>query len=131
MLGSPVDLKAVDVDTYVTAGSADHLCPSHACYRTTQLLGGTSRFVLSTNGDIASLVNPPSNPKSTFQVAPETPADPERWLASAEKVKGSWWPDYMAWLGERSGDEVPAPEELGSAAHPPLGDAPGSYVHES
>ncbi|RBY81944.1 poly(3-hydroxyalkanoate) polymerase [Blastococcus sp. TF02A-26] len=131
MLGSPVDLKAVDVDTYVTAGIADHLCPWQACYRTTQLLGGKSRFVLSTNGHIASLVNPPSNPKSTFQVAPETPADPDRWLASAEKVKGSWWPDYMAWLGERSGDEVPAPEALGSQAHPPLEDAPGSYVHDS
>ncbi|MGY1746797.1 PHA/PHB synthase family protein [Blastococcus sp. SYSU D00695] len=131
MLGTPVDLSAVDVDTYVTAGVADHLCPWQACYRTTQLLGGRSRFVLSTNGHIASLVNPPSNPKSTFQVAPRTPADPEEWLAAAEKVTGSWWPDYTAWLGERSGDEVPAPQRLGSDAHPPLGDAPGSYVHES
>ena len=69
MLGSPVDLSAEDVDTYVTAGIADHLCPWQACYRTTQLLGGRSRFVLSTNGHIASLVNPPTNPKSTFQVA--------------------------------------------------------------
>jgi polyhydroxyalkanoate synthase len=131
MLGSPVDLSAVDVDTYVTAGIADHLCPWQACYRTTQLLGGESRFVLSTNGHIASLVNPPSNPKSTFQVAQETPADPEEWLASAEKVTGSWWPDFAAWLGERSGDEVPAPEALGSTPHPPLEDAPGSYVRES
>jgi polyhydroxyalkanoate synthase len=131
MRGTPVDLSAVDVDTYVTAGIADHLCPWQACYRTTQLLGGKSRFVLSTNGHIASLVNPPSNPKSTFQVAPETPADPDRWLASAEKVKGSWWPDFTDWLGERAGDEVPAPEGLGSAAYPPLADAPGRYVHES
>jgi class II poly(R)-hydroxyalkanoic acid synthase len=131
MLGSPVDLSAVDVDTYVTAGIADHLCPWQACYRTTQLLGGRSRFVLSTNGHIASLVNPPSNPKSTFQVAAETPADPDRWLASAEKVKGSWWPDFTAWLAERSGDEVAAPQALGSPAHPPLDDAPGRYVHET
>ncbi|SEP26951.1 PHA/PHB synthase family protein [Trujillonella endophytica] len=131
MLGSPVDMAAVDVDTYVTAGVADHLCPWQSCYRTTQLLGGRSRFVLSTSGHIASLVNPPGNPKATFQVAPETPADPERWLASAEKVRGSWWPDYTAWLAERSGAEVPAPQALGSAAHPPIDDAPGSYVHES
>jgi polyhydroxyalkanoate synthase len=131
MLGSPVDLKSVDVDTYVTAGIADHLCPWQACYRTTQMLGGTSRFVLSTSGHIASLVNPPGNPKSTFQVAPETPADPERWLAAAEKVKGSWWPDFMAWLGERSGDEVPAPRTLGSTRHPALEDAPGRYIHEA
>ena len=82
------------------AGSAaDHICPWQACYRSTQLLGGESRFILSTNGHIASLVNPPGNPRSTFQVAEPTPADPQEWLASAETQQGSWWPDYLEWLG--------------------------------
>jgi polyhydroxyalkanoate synthase len=130
MLGSPVDLSRITVDTYVTAGIADHLCPWQACYRTTQLLGGESRFVLSTNGHIASLVNPPTNPKSTFQVAASTPPDPQAWLASAETTKGSWWPDYTDWLGARSGDEVPAPSSLGSTGHPVLADAPGTYVFD-
>ncbi|MCU1615114.1 MAG: phaA [Frankiales bacterium] len=129
MLGTPVDLSSVTVDAYVTAGIADHLCPWQACYRTTQLLGGNSRFILSTNGHIASLVNPPGNPKSTFQVAGSTPADPDDWLASAEKVQGSWWPDYLTWLGERSGEEIPAPEGLGGAL-PVLADAPGTYVFD-
>ena len=40
MLGTPVDLSTVTVDSYVTAGIADHLCPWQSCYRTTQLLGG-------------------------------------------------------------------------------------------
>ncbi|MGY1695038.1 MULTISPECIES: PHA/PHB synthase family protein [unclassified Geodermatophilus] len=130
MLGTPVDLGTVDVDTYVTAGIADHLCPWQSCYRTTQLLGGDSRFVLSTAGHIASLVNPPTNPKASFQVADKTPADPEEWLASAHKEKGSWWPDFTAWLAERAGEEVPAPEALGSADLPVLGDAPGTYVFD-
>ncbi len=130
MLGTPVDLSTVDVDTYVTAGIADHLCPWQSCYRTTQLLGGRSRFVLSTAGHIASLVNPPTNPKASFQVAPETPADPEKWLANAQKEKGSWWPDFAAWLAERAGAEVPAPESLGSDELPVLGDAPGTYVFD-
>jgi polyhydroxyalkanoate synthase len=129
MLGTPVDLSAVTVDAYVTAGIADHLCPWQACYRTTQLLGGESRFVLSTNGHIASLVNPPGNPKSTFQVAGSTPPDPQQWLASADTVKGSWWPDYTAWLAERSGDEIPAPEELAGGLEI-LGEAPGTYVFD-
>jgi polyhydroxyalkanoate synthase subunit PhaC len=129
MLGTPVDLSAVTVDSYVTAGIADHLCPWQSCYRTTQLLGGPSRFILSTNGHIASLVNPPSNPKSTFQVAATTPPDPEAWLAEAETTKGSWWPDYTAWLGERSGAEIPAPEDLGGDLEI-LGDAPGTYVFD-
>src|SRR3954454_18089641 len=129
MLGTPVDLATVDVDTYVTAGIADHLCPWQACYRTTQLMGGDSRFILSTNGHIASLVNPPTNPKSTFQAAPSTPAAPDEWLAQAETTKGSWWPDYMSWLGERSGEEIPAPERLGGDLEV-LGEAPGTYVFD-
>jgi polyhydroxyalkanoate synthase len=129
MLGTPVDLSTIDVDTYVTAGIADHLCPWQACYKTTQLLGGESRFILSTNGHIASLVNPPTNPKSTFQVAPSTPPSPDEWLSQAETTKGSWWPDYMAWLGERSGEEIPAPDRLGGNLEV-LGDAPGTYVFD-
>ncbi|NEK86003.1 alpha/beta fold hydrolase [Blastococcus saxobsidens] len=130
MLGSPVDLSKVTVDTYATAGVADHLCPWQACYRTTQLLGGESRFVLSTSGHIASLVNPPGNPKSTFQVAQQTPPDADRWMKQAETVKGSWWPDFMDWLGERSGEEIPAPAELGGNGLEPLADAPGTYVFD-
>ncbi|TFV53396.1 alpha/beta fold hydrolase [Blastococcus sp. TF02A_35] len=130
MLGSPVDLSAVTVDTYATAGIADHLCPWEACYRTTQLLGGESRFILSTSGHIASLVNPPGNPKSTLQVAGSTPPDPQQWLRSAETVKGSWWPDFMTWLGDRSGEEVPAPAELGGNGLEVLAEAPGTYVFD-
>jgi len=129
MLGTPVDLSTVDLDTYVTAGIADHLCPWQACYRTTQLLGGESRFILSTNGHIASLVNPPTNPRSTFQVGTSTPPDPGEWLAQAETTKGAGWPDYMAWLGERSGEEIPAPEQLGGDLEV-LADAPGTYVFD-
>ena len=43
---------------------ADHLCPWQSCYRSTQLLGGDVRFVLSTSGHIASMINPPDNPKA-------------------------------------------------------------------
>ncbi|SNR64893.1 PHA/PHB synthase family protein [Blastococcus mobilis] len=128
MLGSPVDLSAVTVDSYVTAGVADHICPWQACYRSTQLLGGDNRFILSTNGHIASLVNPPGNPKSTFQVAEATPPDPQQWLEQAETVKGSWWPDFMTWVGERSGGEVPAPTTPGDLEE--LGEAPGTYVFD-
>src|SRR3954453_4383411 len=112
----------------VTAGIADHLCPWQACYRSTQLLGGDNRFILSTSGHIASLVHPPGNPKSTFQVAADTPADPQQWLEQAETVKGSWWPDFMTWLGERSGGGRPAPTGAGGGGGPP--DAPGPSVFD-
>ena len=131
VLGTDVDLKKVTVDNYVVAGVADHLCPWQSCYRSTQLLGGESRFVLSTSGHIAALVNPPGNPKSSFHatVAPVTPdTDAEVWQGMAQQVKGSWWPDYVQWLTDRSGEPVNGPTELGSTVHRVLESAPGSYV---
>jgi polyhydroxyalkanoate synthase subunit PhaC len=130
MLGSPVDLSKVDCDAYVIAGVADHLCPWQSCYRTTQLLGGDVSFVLSTSGHIASMVNPPGNPKATFQVAEENPADPARWPATASTVAGSWWPHYSGWLAARSGGDKKSRAKAGSKEFAVLGPAPGTYVHD-
>jgi polyhydroxyalkanoate synthase subunit PhaC len=43
-------------------------------------------------------------------------------------TQGSWWPDYLAWLSERSGPDRDAPQELGGAGLVPLDPAPGVYV---
>jgi polyhydroxyalkanoate synthase len=130
MLGSPVDLSKVDVDAYVIAGAADHLCPWQSCYRTTQLLGGQVTFVLSTSGHIAAMVNPPGNPKAAFQTASANPADPGEFLATARTVSGSWWPDYSSWLAGRSGGQKKSPGQLGRKGYPVRGAAPGTYVHD-
>ena len=130
MLGSPVDLAKVDVDAYVIAGLADHLCPWQSCYRTTQLLGGPAKFVLSTSGHIAAMVNPPGNPKAAFQTAPSNPADPREFLATAQTVPGSWWPDYSSWLAGRSGGEKKSPRQPGRKGYPVQCTAPGTYVHD-
>ena len=130
MLGSPVDLSKVDSDAYVVAGIADHLCPWQSCYRTTQLLGGEVTFALSTSGHIASMVNPPDNPKATFQLAAENPPDPGQWLAGATTMNGSWWPHYSAWLAERSGGTKRSKLKAGSKEFGALCPAPGTYVHD-
>jgi polyhydroxyalkanoate synthase len=128
VLGTPIDLSQVDTDAYVVAGIADHITPWQNCYRSTRLLGGKNRFILSTSGHIAALVNPPGNQKARYQINESTPADPEDWLKTAETEQGSWWPDLLAWLGERCGADKPAPEELGGGGLRPIVDAPGTYV---
>jgi poly[(R)-3-hydroxyalkanoate] polymerase subunit PhaC len=128
MLGSPVDLAKIDTDAYVVAGVADHLCPWQSCYRSTQLLGGRSRFVLSTSGHIASMVNPPGNQKASFRTAPENPPEPADWLGQATIEHGSWWPDYLDWLQRRGGGERARPRRLGAAGFRPGDPAPGTYV---
>ena len=128
VLGTPIDLSRITVPTAATGATTDHLTPWTGCYRTTQLLSGPSTFVLSSSGHIQSLVNPPGNPKMFFYTGGEPGRDPEAWRESAEKHTGSWWECWAPWTIARSGEEVPAPTELGSAAHPPLEPAPGSYV---
>ncbi len=130
VMGVPIDLGKVTVDSYISAGIADHITPWENCYRTTQLLGGTSRFVLSTSGHIAALVNPPGNPKSTFHTNDDTTLNPKTWLKGAETHQGTWWTDVAPWLDERCGDLVPAPKELGSVRLQSLADAPGTYVFD-
>ena len=130
VLGTPVDLGKVDVDAYVVAGSTDHIIPWQGAYRTTQLLGGESQFVLSSSGHIQAIVNPPGNLKASYFTREGTPpTEADEWLETAEKHSGSWWDHWAAWLGTRSGERVPAPKKLGSKAHPPLEAAPGRYVH--
>src|SRR3984885_10980633 len=130
MLGSPVDLAAVNRDSYIVAGITDHICPWQSCYRTTQLLGGKTRFLLSTSGHIAAMVNPPGNAKARHQLAQECPDDPKEFLRQAESRQGSWWSDYANWLAERCGEENAAPTELGGSGLPPIGEAPGTYVYD-
>lgn len=130
VLGAPIDLRAISVDAYVVAGSADHICPWVNCYRSSQLLGGQVRFVLSTNGHIAALVNPPGNRKSSFQASDDNTRDAEEWRRETPTSPGTWWSDYAEWLGARSGESRPAPTDLGSARHRPIEAAPGRYVHE-
>ena len=130
MLGSPVDLAAVDRDSYLVAGITDHICPWPSCYRSTQLLGGRPRFVLSTSGHVAAMVNPPGNDKARYQTAQESPEDPQEWLRDAQTCHGSWWPDYADWLAGRCGEEKAAPAELGGGGLVPVCDAPGTYIYD-
>jgi poly(3-hydroxyalkanoate) synthetase len=132
MLGSPIDLSKVTADAYVVGGIADHISPWQATYRSARLLGSKdNRYVLSTSGHIVALVNPPGNPKASYRTGQVDAEDPQEWLDTAEKVSDSWWPDYVAWLAERSGPDTDAPANLGGEGLPPLGPAPGSYVMES
>ena len=132
ILGTPVDLSEIRVDAYVVAGIADHITPWQNCYRSTQLLGGDTRFVLSTSGHIAALVNPPGNPKATFQ----TSKDNVRRRAAVAAVgqhrdRAAGGPTSRTWLGERCGPTTAAPQHLGGGGLRPLTEAPGTYVFEN
>jgi polyhydroxyalkanoate synthase len=131
LLGEPIDLGRIRQDLYAVGAERDHIVPWYAAWRITQLAGGRVRFVMASSGHIAGIINPPASRKGGYRVGESaTPAaTPEAWLAAAERGEGSWWPDLAAWLHARAGELVPPPA-MGSAAHPPMADAPGSYVLE-
>jgi polyhydroxyalkanoate synthase subunit PhaC len=126
--GQKVDPGKVEVDTYVLSAVDDHIVPWTSGYKTTQLLGGRNRFVLSTSGHIAGIVNPPS-PKAKHWVNEDNlPADPLEWKEGATLHEGTWWEDWATWIDGQGGSMVNAPRKLGSKEHPPIEPAPGSYV---
>ena len=128
VLGTPIDLRRVDCDMYLLAGTTDHICAWRACYESTRLFGGDIEFVLSSSGHVQSLVNPPGNFKANYFVNPVLEADPDTWLRGATETKGTWWDHWIEWLTKRSGVERSAPETLGSENYPALDAAPGRYV---
>ena len=126
----PLDLGDIKLDIYAVGAEKDHIVPWESAWRITQLTGGAVRFVLASSGHIAGIINPPGG-KGTFWANPPGAASesPAAWRESAERHEGSWWSDWSAWLAARSGRRA-KPPGLGSNAHPPLADAPGTYVME-
>jgi polyhydroxyalkanoate synthase subunit PhaC len=128
VLGTPIDISRIACDTYVVAGQTDHITPWKACYRTTQMVSGRTKFVLVSSGHIQTVVADPKHHGLGYYLNPQTPPDAEQWLADAKRHEGSWWEDWAGWLAKRSGKQIPAPETLGSSRYPALEPAPGSYV---
>lgn len=128
ILGTRINPAQITCDAYVAAGETDHLTPWPSCYQSSKLLGGNTRFVLSTGGHIAAVIHPEGSPKSSYWLNDNSAPDPDSWFESAEHLQGTWWEDWRAWLVERSGDTKAAPRRLGNTQFKPVCDAPGSYV---
>jgi polyhydroxyalkanoate synthase len=129
VLGTPIDLSQITCDAYFMGAVNDHLTPWKSCYRSSQLFGGSRTFVLSNAGHIASLVNPPTNPKARHFTGPAPDVDADDWFAQATEHQGTWWQHWAGWIAERAGDERPAPGQQGNERYPVIEPAPGSYVH--
>ena len=125
--GQKLDPAKVDIDTYVLAAVDDHIVPWVSGYKTARLFSGNNRFVLSTSGHIAGIVNPPG-PKARHWTNDALPADPQEWKDNATLQDGTWWEDWAKWIARQGGPKVAAPRKLGSKDHPVIENAPGSYV---
>ncbi len=126
LAGRRLSLTDVRNDAYVVGAINDHIVPWASSYQAARLLGGNVRYVLSSGGHIAGIVNPPG-PKAWHEFGEHYPHDPQVWRETGEKHEGSWWEDWAAWADARAGHLVPPPP-MGSERHPAVGEAPGDYV---
>jgi len=123
LAGVPIDVRQVKAPAYILATRDDHIAPWKTAYASTMLFSGPKRFVLGASGHIAGVVNPPAKGKYGYWTRRGLPADPRAWIDRVTAHEGSWWPDWMAWVGRYGGGRVTARRVENS-----LMDAPGSYA---
>jgi polyhydroxyalkanoate synthase subunit PhaC len=136
--GELVDLSRTHVPMFVVATERDHVSPWHSVYRIHHLVSAPVDFVLVSGGHNVGIVSPPSGPGASPEAgwrharsdARKAPVDEDEWMARTSMRKGSWWPQWHAWLHAHSTGRVNA-----RAVHPLVRGreaiaAPGTYVFQ-
>ncbi|WP_454884219.1 PHA/PHB synthase family protein [Sphingomonas oryzagri] len=133
--GHAISLSALRMPVFMVGTETDHVAPWRSVHKLHMLTGAEISFVLTSGGHNAGIVSEPGHPRRHYRIhlrEQDGPArSPEDWKARADLREGSWWPEWGAWLGARSGEPV-APPPMGTPEghYPPLDDAPGRYVLE-
>jgi len=128
--GTPIDLKTVRTPSYVQAGKEDHIAPLESVWKLTENLAGPIRFVLAGSGHIAGVINPPAAKKYQYWVCDDAQPTLDAFMAQAQETKGSWWPDWRAWIEQIDSRTVQAKgaRQPGKGRLKAIEDAPGRYV---
>lgn len=126
--GLTADLSKVEIPLYFQASREDHIAPMNSVYRSAKLFGAKDvTFTLAGSGHIAGVINAPAAKKYQHWTNPALPATLAEWQADAVEHPGSWWEHWSAWLGARSGNQIPA-RDPAKGPLKPIEPAPGSYV---
>lgn len=127
LLGTPIDLRRINVPCYILSAREDHIAPWKSTYQATQIYRGDVTFVLAASGHIAGVVNAPKKNKYMHWVSDTLPPRGEDWLARAKEEAGSWWPHWNRWQEAKTGTRVKA-RQPGDGKLKPVEDAPGRYA---
>jgi polyhydroxyalkanoate synthase len=133
--GRAIALSDIRAPIFAVGTERDHVAPWPSVYKIHMLSDTEVTFVLTGGGHNAGVISAPGRP-NTYQVmtrrAEDRYLDPAAWASSARRRTGSWWPEWIAWLDQRSGATCPPPQ-MGAAesGYPVLSEAPGQYVLQS
>jgi polyhydroxyalkanoate synthase len=125
--GHPIALSDIRQPVFAVGTETDHVAPWHSVSKFNLLMETDVTFLLTNAGHNAGVVSELDAPGRHYRVATKHEhdhyVDPESWFRRARPCDGSWWPEWVRWLGARSG-EVVAARTPGRA----LAAAPGTYV---
>ena len=132
--GGPVSLTDIRVPIFAVGTERDHVAPWRSTYKINLQTETEVTYLLTTGGHNVGIVSEVGYAgRRNFRVGEHGPkdhyVDPDRFLVEARQKEGSWWPEWITWLENRSGAST-APPAMGAseAGCPVLGDAPGKYV---
>jgi polyhydroxyalkanoate synthase len=131
--GRPVVLSDLEAPVFAVGTETDHVAPWRSVYKLHLLLDTDLTFLLTNGGHNAGIVSEPGHKGRRYRVRTkhehERYIDPDTWLSETAPREGSWWPEWVQWLAERSGPMVEPPRAPASGGgDASLGRAPGSYV---
>jgi polyhydroxyalkanoate synthase subunit PhaC len=133
--GRPISLADLRAPIFAVGTERDHVAPWRSTYKIFLQVESDVTYLLTAGGHNAGIVSELGHHGRTFRVATKKLADhyvdPDGYYANTPVKEGSWWPERVSWLTDRSGPPTAAPA-MGApqSGYPPLADAPGLYVLE-
>jgi polyhydroxyalkanoate synthase subunit PhaC len=133
--GRTIPLADVRTQIFAVGTERDHVAPWRSTYKIFLQVESDVTYLLTAGGHNTGIVSEPGHHGRAFRVATRRLADhyidPDSYCANAPAKQGSWWPEWVGWLTDRSGPPRRTPA-MGApqSGYPPLGDAPGLYVLE-
>ena len=123
MKNVPLDLGKITTPTFMLSTREDHIAPWRSTYAATHTLQRPGDFRAGRVGPYRGRRQSAGCQKIRLLDERHCPADPDEWFKNAKEHKGSWWPEWIKWLGQYAGEKIAA-RQVGTG----IEDAPGSYV---
>ncbi|WP_368411561.1 PHA/PHB synthase family protein [Amphritea sp. 1_MG-2023] len=130
--GRAITVSDIRAPIFAVGTERDHVAPWRSVYKLNLLADTDVTFLLTSGGHNAGIVSEIGHPRRHYRIATrqhdDRYQDPDTWFVNNAVQDGSWWPALVDWLKQRSGDQSVAPLSVTNNRHPPLCDAPGTYV---
>ncbi|KAF1694888.1 poly-beta-hydroxybutyrate polymerase [Pseudoxanthomonas jiangsuensis] len=131
--GRSISLGDITVPIFCVGTTTDHVAPWRSVFKIHLFSPAEITFALTNGGHNAGIVSEPGRPRRHYRLHTRQQGErylaPDEWLETAGRHEGSWWSSWVAWLNEHSGPPMKSSRvALGGKRHPPLCNAPGTYV---